>query len=446
MRLRLTRPAALLVSLATTGGAAAIVATRALAGGQHAAFTVPVAAAAPEPPAAPVPAVTASPLPGPAPAVGTPAAVTGRDAEKRAAVLAFVGAAGVPSVDALRWRGGTWARYEADFVEWGDPQWKAAAAAGRVPDHHYDRAAIYYVWWARTGNPAYRTRAAAMGADLRDWYANTLAGNQLPPIYKLAPTGLALHALVEGDAKSRATALLLGAWTSGARTWAFGALSLPVEKAGDMDPRNRARALQATLDAHLLTRATPGPAASEDYRARLRIMLPLILATQARSGSFPVAPDPVGGRVRGGGEKPFMSGVLAHQLQRYYEQFEADPRIPAAVRRWCDYVWPRLVVLRDPAKPNDPVVQVRYRELPGMGADGTLEPTAPTAELNMLMVSAFAFAAAHASAADAPELWRRADALWAGGMAPMHLGEKLWNQRYAQSTRYLALREAAGRR
>ena len=86
-------------------------------------------------------------------------AATVRQAPDPAVVLAFAGptipVADVPS--SLRW-------YEQRFKMYADSQWRAFGPKWDAGNSisGYERAAIYYVWWARTGDatcaPTARTR------------------------------------------------------------------------------------------------------------------------------------------------------------------------------------------------------------------------------------------------------------------------------------------------
>ena len=113
-----------------------------------------------------------------------------------AAVLAFAGPT-IPVADvpaSLRW-------YEQRFKMYADSQWLAFGPRWDAGNSisGYERAAIYYVWWARTGNTEYLDRAHKTAVDYRDNYL-------IPAGYATSPhwsqmESMYLDCIVVGDQK-----------------------------------------------------------------------------------------------------------------------------------------------------------------------------------------------------------------------------------------------------
>jgi hypothetical protein len=130
-------------------------------------------------------------------------------------VFAFLGDA--PTVATQVARGGTWARYEHDFTTWAEQHW-AWQGADNYSANFYDRAMIYYVWWARTGNDTYLQRAHQLALNHRAYVEGT--NFQTQP-YLLMLDGVALHAILTGDARSAdAVRRIADYYTAPAGWWA----------------------------------------------------------------------------------------------------------------------------------------------------------------------------------------------------------------------------------
>jgi hypothetical protein len=97
--------------------------------------------------------------------------------------------------------GAAFARYESDFAGYADPAW-ANAGSKWNDGNYYDRALIYYAWWARTGNPQYWWRAARFAVDYRAGYLEAEAGYASSPHWAQLE-GLEKHYLLTGDEASR---------------------------------------------------------------------------------------------------------------------------------------------------------------------------------------------------------------------------------------------------
>jgi hypothetical protein len=241
------------------------------------------------------------------------APATSATAPMPARVLAFMGAANVPDVATLRARGGVWSKYESDFATYAEQRW-TADGADYTAANYYDRAMIYYVWWARTGNATYLSRANQLALNARTYLESV---GYSPQPYLMMIDGVALHALVTGDQRSATTvakvADALGSYNSYWAIWIGDTTNV------DMDSRTQARVLQAVLDARLLGVASP---AGNDYAARLRTLETNILGTQAADGAYRWVASCCQ-------HKPFMTGLVNDALIRYYTTFEQDARIPA---------------------------------------------------------------------------------------------------------------------
>jgi hypothetical protein len=352
---------------------------------------------------------------GPAPIVSKPAPSSlTRDAAHR--VLDLVGPA-IP-VQGAEAMGPPFARYERNFRAFAEKHWHAEGGDWETA-YYYDRAKIYYVWWARTGNAAYLDRANALLVNYRTGYVE--------PSYDAAShwtfvQGLALHFLVTGDEKSRLAVGRLG--DNHAAPYYMDQLHDP--KAAEMDNRIQARVLEGFLWAHLIgapspRRMTYGPRGEEwgevggnDWAALLPVTLDKILSSQAADGSYKFKQ-----------QSPFMAGILNDVLIDYYTLFEPDPRIPAAVKKSLDYMWTTSWVPARNSFKYDP-------------ADRTFEGQKPAPDLNHLIVNGFGWIYKQTG----ETLYReRGDAVFAGGVQGAWLdGSKQFNQSYATSYRYLAYR------
>jgi hypothetical protein len=344
--------------------------------------------------------VVAAPAPAPAPTTAPAPAPSGA-----AAVLAFMAAANVPAVSSLQAMGGAWAKYESTFATEQERRWTTDGVTSDA--NFYDRAMIYYVWWARTGNTTYLDRAHQLALGARAYLESV---NYRPQPYEMMIDGVALHALVTGDQRSATTVAKVADAIGGTTSpWP---VIVGDTTDGNVDSRSQARVLSVVLDAWLLKVASP---TGQDYAARLRVILTNVLKSQSADGAYRWANQCYG-------SKPFMTGMLNDALVRYHTSFEADTRIPGAVKRAVDYLWN-----------VDWVSSAGYF----VYQDGQCAQ-AGTADLNNLIVTGFAFVARQTG--DASYL-TKGDAAFAGGVNNAWLGSpKHFNQQYTSSYRYLALR------
>ncbi|PVE20431.1 hypothetical protein DC522_32385, partial [Microvirga sp. KLBC 81] len=73
--------------------------------------------------------------------------------------------------------GVSFAQYEKDFRTFAERHWRVDGP-GWEAANYYDRAKIFYVWWARTGDSSYLTKANALAVNYRD---NYLKANDYAP-------------------------------------------------------------------------------------------------------------------------------------------------------------------------------------------------------------------------------------------------------------------------
>lgn len=221
--------------------------------------------------------------------------------------------------------GREWDRYESDFVKWSEFHWTKYGvdwAAG----NYYDRVAVYYAWWVRTGNPEYWRRATLMALDYRTRY---LEPNKYGSSHHWAQLeGLALHYLLTGDAASQVavgrTADVLASY------YRRGALGKRNHQ--DMESRGQARSLLAFLLSWEIQAPGGENYTSASWAEHLPLMLSQILRPQDTSGAF----------LWGGycnTSINYMSGLLNDVLIRYYSRFNPDPRIEVSIRANADWLW-----------------------------------------------------------------------------------------------------------
>ncbi|HUQ84638.1 MAG TPA: hypothetical protein VM076_26030 [Gemmatimonadaceae bacterium] len=355
-------------------------------------------------------ALTHSVVPAPAPIIPEPLSDSAR-----ARVFQVVVGPYIP-VWASASLGGAFGRYERDFVVNDERQWAANGPAW-AEMNYYDRAAIYYAWYARTGDLKYLSRANALAVDYRKNYLET--ANFVIQAHWSMMDGVALHYLMTGDEASRSAVgkvadLFVGLTyrnNIGLRT--------------ATDNRIQARYLVALMLADLIRAPSVGIGApagipgGHDWKAELRRALPLVLATQDADGAWRLACSktrPV--------THPFTTGLLMDAMARYYDLFEPDPRIPPAIKRSADFLWA-----------NDWVAGQRAFRYIGGQCQGEGAP-APAADLNNLLVNAYGWIYRQTKDVD---YRRRGDEIFAGAVTGAWISPtKQFNQVYSSSYRYEA--------
>jgi hypothetical protein len=221
---------------------------------------------------------------------------------------------------ATRALGGSYPRYEDDFVTYADQHW--AAAGSQWAEDYYDRAAIYYMQWQRTGNPEYWRRAGLHAMDYRKNYLE--AGNYQASAYWLQDEGIGLHYLATGDSAS---------WfTVGRLAQQFVGCTVPNpncyigELTGYMDIRNQARILQSIYLAWRFNSPGDPNIGVTDWGVALARGTDEVLATQQADGGYK-------SQMFCNGAAPYQVGLLNDQLIKQYRYFRADSRIGAGFRR-----------------------------------------------------------------------------------------------------------------
>ncbi len=152
--------------------------------------------------------------------------------------------------------------------------------------NYYDRARIYYIAWARSGEPAWLQRAHALAVDYRDRYL--IANRNQPSAHWAQMAGILLHYWATGDARSRDTLLAVAE--------ASHTLYSPIS------PTRAPRWTTACRRGCSPPCSMPPPSARRrQSRGAVRSALAAILRSQAKDGAFRFT------RVQCGGAKPFMT-------------------------------------------------------------------------------------------------------------------------------------------
>jgi hypothetical protein len=336
----------------------------------------------------------------------------------------------IPSSANVRALGGPFARYESDFVKFDEPQWALCRAKWDCLDY-YDRAMIYYVWWQRTGDSKYRDRANQVALNYRQFY---LEANKFGIAHHWSMTdGVALHYLVTGDPASLTAISRMGEY------WAY---TVNADPSGyfvptqAFDQRIMAYSVKGLLAAYALNAPSNGangygwPVVSS-WSTALRTALNKILAARDPDGQWRTHKT---GCVNG--YQPFVIGLLYDELIRYYEHFEADPRIPAAIQTSAEQMW-REAWRPGAVNASSNVQAPAFVYVSGnCSAEGG--PT-PAGDLNQLIVNGYGWTYKMTG----NTLWKaRADSVFAGGVSfgGVTGDSKHFNQQYTSSYRYLSWR------
>lgn len=301
-------------------------------------------------------------------------------------------------------------RYETDFQKYADIHWKSAGADWT--ENYYDRALIYYAWWARSGNVEYWKRATALAVNYRRDYLE--ANDYATSAHWSQIEGLELHYLLTGDEASRIAIGRMG-----------DVFNVPYymdnldNLAAVMDNRIQARVLMAFLTSWRINAASQK---GSKWATLLPQALTDILVTQDAEGAYRFTRTDN----QCGHNKPWMVGLLNDALIKYHAHFNADARIPTAIQKSADYMW---------AHDWDSAAQAFvYLDGPCPADDG-----GPAPDLNNLTVNGFAWTYQRTG----NQAYRsRADQIFAGGVANAWLeGSKQFNQNYTSSYRYLSYRQ-----
>jgi hypothetical protein len=241
-----------------------------------------------------------------------------RRAPDPAKVLAFAGptipVAEVPS--SLRW-------YEQTFKAYADSQWLAFGPKWDAGNSisGYERGMIYYVWWARTGNPAYLDRANQTVVNYRDKYL-------IPAQWAASPhwsqtESLYLHWLMNGDTQSRDAVLHIAG--------NFIAFDPPLDKMEGSWLENRVQT--RVMMAWWMAEKIEGKGST--WSKYLDKDIPRVLKVQSPDGAWKFANTTCGGSLN------YMSGMLADFLTRIYDQRPGpyNPAILASMTKLGNYLW-----------------------------------------------------------------------------------------------------------
>jgi hypothetical protein len=308
------------------------------------------------------------------------------------------------SADSTALAGGAFARYDADFSQWADYQW-TYSGADWSSGNYYDRAAIYYAFWVRTGNPEYWRRGTLMAVNYRTGYLEP--NNYGSSAHWSLLDGLERHYILTGDDSSRhAVAAVANVLNAG---WYWNNLSAN-------DTRIKARMLMSYLLAWRINADTMG----SYYADVLRTGLPKMLATQSADGAYRDS-------VFCNQSSAYMTGMFNDALIQYYTYFSPDPRIPSAVKRSADWLSAHQWV--------DSAQAFTY-----ISGDCPSDAAGPTlaGDLNNLIVNTFAWT--YATTKD-PTYKTMADKIFVGAQVNgFPSGTKQFNQEYTTSYRYLAYR------
>jgi len=339
---------------------------------------------------------------GPASGGNSPAALNPTGA---AAVLALMG----PTINASQTPANV-AWYEANFKKWGDAQWDAFGPKWDAGNSNagYDRAAINFVWWARTGDTTYLNRAHAMAAAYRTGYL-------IPASFMTSPhwsqiEGLYLDWVVTGDPESKDAVLRMANVL-----WSFDPYLDALYKDW-LDNRIQSRVLLAYWMAEKIT------GEGSEWTTRINQAIPRILALQDPDGHW-------GFQSTCGGSWNFMTGLLADVLSRMYDQRNgnggSNPAILTALTKAANYLW------NTQWRPADQ--SFNYASLECLNAGG---PT-PAADLNGLILPVYGWLGKTTGDAN---WFTKGDAIMTGMTGADIELYKQFSESYTSSYRYLGYR------
>lgn len=298
-------------------------------------------------------------------------------------------------------------QYEQDFGKWADFHWAAEGEMGC--NNYYDRALVYYAFWARTGNVEYWRRATRCAVTYRVGYLEANNYGSSPHWSQLE--GLDLHYTLTGDDSSR---YAIGRVAKILAFWLPYLDSIPATTS--MEDRIRARTLMSVL----LSWRLNAEGQRGMYQAQLDTAISRIVHSQSADGSYRF-PETCGESLN------YMTGQLNDALIKIYIYYKADPRIVTAVQRSADFLWKTQWV------PGATSFQYVSGVCPAEGN------TNPGLDLNGLIVNTFAFTYAHTGNASYRD---EADQVFAGAVTHSSIdGSKQFNQEYTSSFLYLKLRQ-----
>lgn len=315
---------------------------------------------------------------------------------------------------AARSMGGTWARYEGDFVRMADAHWQKEGPAWNQ-SNYYDRALIYAAWWVRTANPEYFRRAALIAVDYRTKYLEANNYGTSPHWSQLE--GLEQHYLMTGDEKSRYAI----ARVAEIMHRNYDPKITDTSRRGWIENRIQARILQSYFLAWRLNAVGTKPT---NWAKLMDDALTRILSTQREDGSYGFQSTCLK-------SLNYMTGLLNDVFIKLYSYYKADPRIRSAVERSATFLWDTQWL---PQAHSFKYVSGGCINPSGMQVGGP----SPAPDLNGLFVTTFGWLYQQTG----NTTYRaRGDAIFAGGVQKAYLtGTKQFNESYSASYRYLRYR------
>jgi len=305
-------------------------------------------------------------------------------------------------------------KYEADFDTWSNTHW--GLYGGTTPQatqylalNYYDRALSHFAFWARTGNPVLWERAALIAVSYRTQYleANNFGTSEM----WAQMDGLAVHYWLTGDDRSRQAVYKTAESLHQSRG---GVQMTETTTHPYLDNRAQTKVLSGKVLAMLVE--APAYGTITNWAAAARVDLGLILSTQTAEGSY---------RFLGqcNQSSNFMTGLLNDAYVQYYENFEPDARIPAAIKKSIDWLW------NTQWSTSAKAFNYYSGTCPNIG-DAT-----PTADLNGMFLEAWGWYYRHSGDA---AYRNQAEQILQGGVNGAWLqATKQYNQHYAHSWRYL---------
>jgi hypothetical protein len=236
-----------------------------------------------------------------------------------AAVLALMGPTISPSQTPASFQ---W--YESNFKKYADLQWAAYGPRWDAGNSNagYDRAAINYVWWARTGDTTYLNRAHTTAVAYRDNFLAP-AGFATSPHWSQVE-GLYLDWLITGDTQSRDAVLRV------ANVFVAFDPFLDALYKDWLDNRIQARVLLSFWMAEKIE------GVGSPWTARLNAAIPRVLSLQNADGHW-------GFLSTCDGSWNFMTGMLTDLLARMYDQRGDNggnnPAILSSITKAANYLW-----------------------------------------------------------------------------------------------------------
>lgn len=309
------------------------------------------------------------------------------------------------------------------WQQWEPVRWKADSSRWDAANY-YDRASIYYAMAVcelphdATLSARYRARADALAVDYRDKYLAPNDGGASAHWSQLE--GVALHALITGDAASRR---LVGRTADVLATTAYYTKKVFGDTTHiDMENRIAQRAILAALLAQEL--AAPGKSfPASRWPGVLDTLITLTARAQRADGAWAY-------RCKGGVcglEFPYMDALLLDVLIRTDALGRHDARVNHIVRTTIDHHL--AVAIRADSS-------WKYNVRPS-----TLGSASASPDLNGLHPANYAWLAAQTG--DTTYLARVAPLFLKGVRATYYAGQKQFNQQFYSSYRYVAMRQAA---